>query len=377
MNPGGPGSSGVSLIVHHTVDDPSLHAAYDFVSFDPRGVGQSDPVNCGFTDKELDLLNFTEDSPRTAAQRAALVRAYGGIGKLCAAHDLNVMKWVDTASVARDIDVLRAALHQPKVTWLGFSYGTKLGEVYAELFPKNVRRMALDGVVPTNTTYLDEGITHAGTEELGIRDYFATCATDIQEEIPCPFAADPTHGEAKLIALEASLRAHPIKVTTMRGTGFVDDGYLRTELDEYTQARSLYAHFNDEMGPAITKGDWGPVWNSVQSGLGRLPNGTYPDHGVDIAQFLAIKCIDSPTRASVNELAADAAKARKVNPLTGEQAVWSIAQCLNWPVATSELPHTFINHGQPPILLIGSTHDFVTPIAWAVSMQSRSKTRRC
>ena len=196
------------MIKHKTIADKTVHAAYDFVSFDPRWVGKSEPaIDCGLTDKQLEALNFSEGAPRTAHERAAVIRAYGAVGKDCAAHDLNVIKWVDTASVARDIDVLRAALHESKVNWLGFSYGTKLGAVYAQLFPKRVRRMTLDGVVPTDVSYFQEGILHAQTEELGIRNYFATCP----DRSDCPFASDPGGGEAKLIALLASLRTHPVK----------------------------------------------------------------------------------------------------------------------------------------------------------------------
>ena len=212
MNPGGPGSSGVEMVENDKVDDPDLHAAYDFVSFDPRGVGQSNPVHC-LSNKQVDGLNFTEEAPDTPAEQATVVKNYGSVGQDCRTTDLNVYKRLSTASVARDMDVLRAALHQDKVNWFGFSYGTLLGEVYAELFPKHVRRMALDGVVPTDLTFFNESVAAASFEEVGIEHYFATCAT----RDTCPYRSDPTHGEAKLIALMASLRAHPIPVTHLPG----------------------------------------------------------------------------------------------------------------------------------------------------------------
>jgi pimeloyl-ACP methyl ester carboxylesterase len=256
MNPGGPGGSGVSMIAHKTIDDKSLHAAYDFVSFDPRGVGTSEPaVDCGLTNKQIDGVNFTEGAPRTAQQRTALIRAYGAIGKDCAAHDANVVRWLDTASVARDIDVLRAALHESKVTWMGFSYGTKLGAVYAELFPKRVKRMVLDGVVPTNITYFGEGVEHARTEELGIKNYFATCPDRAPD---CPFASDPAQGQARLVALMNALRAHPLKVTTGRGTGVVDDGYVTAVVDEYgVGSNGDYPELDNVLAPFVTTGDAG------------------------------------------------------------------------------------------------------------------------
>ena len=359
------------MIKHSTINDMTLHAAYDFVSFDPRGVGKSEPaIDCGLTDKQLEALNFSEGAPRTAHERAVLIRAYGAIGKDCAAHDLTVIKWVDTASVARDIDVLRAALHESKVNWLGFSYGTKLGAVYAQLFPRRVRRMTLDGVVPTDVSYFQEGILHAQTEELGIRNYFATCP----DRSDCPFASDPGGGEAKLIALLSSLRAHPVKVTTTRGTGTVDDGYLTTVIDEYgVGSVGDYPELDNVLAPAILKGDLGPIWNDVQDAVGRLPDGTFPSHGKSLGTFFSIKCIDGPTDVSTGQIAAAAATARRINPLTGENVVWSVANCLHWPVQTSLPPASFKNAGQPPIMLVGSNHDFTTPLSWAASMARQIK----
>jgi pimeloyl-ACP methyl ester carboxylesterase len=373
MNPGGPGGSGVKFIAHKTIDDARLHKAYDFVSFDPRGVGDSEPkIDCGLTNAQLDAINFTEAAPRTAQQRTALIRAYGAIGKDCAANDADVVKYVDTVSVARDIDVLRAALNESKVTWMGFSYGTKLGATYAELFPKRVRRMVLDGVVPTNTTYFDEGVEHARTEELGIKHYLETCPNRTFSD--CPFSADPGQGEAKLVALLNSLRAHPVQVTTGRGTGFVDDGYLSQVIDEDgTGSVGDYPDLDALLAPAITKGDLGPIYNEVQDGDGRNPDDTYPDHGEHDAIFFSIKCIDSPTDESVKRFAAAAAAARKINPLTGEASVWSVATCLHWPYRTTMPEARFHNDGQPPILLIGSNHDFTTPLSWAESMAKQIK----
>ena len=372
MNPGGPGGSGVKFIAHKTIDDARLHRAYDFVSFDPRGVGKSEPaIDCGLTNAQLDAINFTEGAPRTAQQRTALIRAYGAIGKDCAANDPDVVKWVDTVSVARDIDVLRAALNEPKVTWMGFSYGTKLGATYAELFPTRVRRMVLDGVVPTDTTYFDEGVEHARTEELGIKHYFATCP---DRGTDCPFSTDPGQGQAKLVALMNSLRAHPVKVTTGRGTGIVDDGYITTVVNQSgTGSVGDYPDLDSVLAPAINKGDLGPIWNDVQDAVGRFPDGTYPDHGEHDAIFFSIKCIDSPTDESVKRIAAAAAAADKINPLTGANSVWSIATCLHWPFRTTMPPARFHNKGQPPILLIGSNHDFTTPLSWAETMAKEIK----
>ncbi len=362
LNPGGPGGSGVSLIKHNLIDDASLHKAYDFVSFDPRGVGKSSPaIDCQFNDSQLNAVNSAEDTPQGSAQIKGLLGAYGALGHACGENDPNVIKWVDTASVARDLDILRAALGQKQVNWFGFSYGTKIGEVYASLFPKNVGRMALDGVVPMSLTYYQEGIAHAKTDGLAIQHYFATCAT----RDDCPFKDDPAGGEAKVVALINQLRAHPVSVTTQRGSGTVDDTYIRSIFNEYTENQADYGSLDTLLAAAFDQHDLGPIWNDVQYAEGRNPDGTFPDHGQGLGTFSAIKCIDSPTTQTIAQYQKAAAQALKVDPILGADDVWSTASCLHWPARTSMPPQKFINAGQPPILLIGSTHDYRTPLSWA------------
>ncbi len=374
MNPGGPGSSGVNFVLSGSVEDVSpnglaLHEAYDFVSFDPRGVGESDPVYC-LTDKQIDGLNLTEEAPITAAERATVVRNYGLIGNACKKTNPGAYRWLDTASVARDVDVLRAVMNQSRLNWYGFSYGTKIGEDYAQLFPRRVGRMVLDGVVPTDLTFLQESIDDAPLSEIGIKHYFATCAT----RNTCPYRSDPAGGEAKLIALMASLRSHPIPITTKAGSGKVDDGVLRSEINGYTTAEGKYPDLDKVLTPLVEHGDAAPIYADFLDGIGRRKDGTYSKR---VNQFISShwtnKCIDSPVTASVSQIAAAADKAAKIDPLTGAGAVWSAAQCLNWPAKTSLPPARFKNGGQPPILLVGSSHDITTPLSWAARMASQIK----
>jgi len=339
LNPGGPGGSGYSLIAHDTVDNAALHKAYDFVSFDPRGVGQSNPLDCGLTNVQLDALNFTEDSPRTPFERASLLRAYGTLGMACVLNAPNVFKYVDTASVARDIDILRSALGQAKLNWMGFSYGTKLGATYAELFPRRVGRMVLDGVVPIEYTYEQEGIAHASLNGQAIKAYFATCAN----RDTCPFA-DPKTGEAQMARLMESLRSNPQSVTTNRGSGMVDDTYLRTVFDEYTDSNGDFAELDNVLDPIVKRNDLGPLYNDVQYSVGRQPDGSYKGNGASLGRFFAIKCMDSPSR-----------------------------NCLNWPARTTMPPHRFVNRGQPTIMLVGSAFDYTTPLSWAIDMHRQIK----
>ena len=147
VNPGGPGGSGVDYAAGADSQyGDALRRVFDVVGFDPRGVGASVPVEC-VSDRQLDRFVASDPDPETAAERAAsdgLVRELGGG---CLKRDGAVTRHVSTVEVAKDLDVLRAALGDRKLTYFGASYGTSIGATYADLFPRNVGRMVLDGAL--------------------------------------------------------------------------------------------------------------------------------------------------------------------------------------------------------------------------------------
>ena len=152
VNPGGPGGSGVDyakaadFIVGKKVRD-----AYDVVGFDPRGVGRSAPIDC-LTDTALDAFLGSDPTPDDDAEEETFAATARGFAQACGTTAGPLLGHVSTADAARDMDVLRAALGEEKLTYLGKSYGTYLGTTYADLFPKQVGRMVLDGVVAPDLT---------------------------------------------------------------------------------------------------------------------------------------------------------------------------------------------------------------------------------
>ena len=149
---------------------------------------------------------------------------------------------------------------------------------------------------------------------------------------------------------------------------------LPTQISEEPDNAGAYQGLDKVLTPLVEHGDAAPMYMDFLAGIGRLANGTYK---AGVAQYysahFAIKCIDSPVSESVAQIAAAADKAATINPLTGAGAVWSAAQCLNWPAKTSLPPARFKNGGQPPILLVGSSHDIVTPLSSAVRMAKEIK----
>ena len=152
VNPGGPGGSGVDYArAADFIVGKGVRDAYDVVGFDPRGVGRSAPIDC-VTDAELDAFLGSDPTPDDAAEEQAFADTARGFAQSCGATAGPLLAHVSTQDAARDMDVLRATLGEQKLTYLGKSYGTFLGTVYAGLFPESVGRMVLDGVVAPDLT---------------------------------------------------------------------------------------------------------------------------------------------------------------------------------------------------------------------------------
>ncbi|NXY96585.1 alpha/beta fold hydrolase, partial [Streptomyces sp. BR123] len=148
VNPGGPGGSGIGYLQAYAgIGYPEqVRARYDMVSFDPRGVDRSSPVEC-LTGPAMDAYTQVDQTPDDAAERAALVASFKEFAAGCQERSRRVLPHVSTVDAARDMDMLRAVLGDEKLAYVGASYGTFLGATYADLFPGRVGRLVLDGAM--------------------------------------------------------------------------------------------------------------------------------------------------------------------------------------------------------------------------------------
>jgi pimeloyl-ACP methyl ester carboxylesterase len=150
FNPGGPGDAGTQdLPTWYGLFPAELRARFDIVSWDPRGIGDSTAVQCFPTmDAEGQFLaNAPIGFPVGAAETSAWIRTFAGFGRRCGKRNGNLLAHVSTADSARDLDLLRRVVRSPRLNYLGVSYGTLLGATYANLFPRRIRAMTLDGNV--------------------------------------------------------------------------------------------------------------------------------------------------------------------------------------------------------------------------------------
>ncbi|WP_405466803.1 alpha/beta hydrolase [Streptomyces jietaisiensis] len=203
LNFGGPGGPGVPQLALGGKEFLGLTDGYDVVTFDPRGVGRSSPVSCGEgTDQ---MLAATEDGAVERDPRAALETLRAAAAQ-CVARSGPVLRHIGTVDAARDLDVMRQALGDDRLNYLGFSYGTRLGAVYAAQFPKKVGRMVFDGVDTLTESLAEQGVVSAAGQQRALEDFLAWCAKDVA----CPFGQDVRAAREQMVRLVRSLDEDPL-----------------------------------------------------------------------------------------------------------------------------------------------------------------------
>ncbi len=359
VNPGGPGASGVDALPGLVSQMPSdLLAHFDIVGFDPPGVGRTAPITC-LDSEGLYQYFHTDPEPVTASGFTALVAADRTFAEGCEAQSGAELPYVSTVDAARDMDVLRAALGDPQLTYLGFSYGTLLGATYAGLFPTHVRAMVLDGALDPALPVVSQLDQQSASLDQQLQQYFASCT----HSASCPWKPGP-NPTATYEALLARVRAHPLPAAgTSRTVG-------PSEV-LYGTAVTLYSTTTwDDLSYALAQASQGKgtdFLNLFDAYTGRSANGSYSNL---FEANAAVNCLDSPA-PTLAQLQAAAPAAEAAAPIFGLQNLYSEAGCSVWPVPATGRVAAIRAVGSPKIVVVGSTGDPITPYRWAQALASQ------
>ncbi|MGW2022076.1 alpha/beta hydrolase [Streptomyces decoyicus] len=353
FNFGGPGASGVATLPGYAQAARSLHSQYDLVSFDPRGVGNSAGVTC-LSDKELDeQRGETHDLAGTAEQNKQTAAA-------CAKKSGKVLPHVGTESAARDMDLMRHVLGDAKLHYFGISYGTKLGGVYAHLFPKHVGRTVLDAVVDPTQDAAQESLGQAKGFQLALDNYLAHC---VKTPGTCPYQS-PEDGRRRIGQLLAKTGKQPLPTKSGRK--------LTKEQTILGIAATLYAK---EAWPALSvslsdaeQGSGDNLLKLADSYLSRDDKGHYSNTE---SASTAINCADTKRRATPKEVQARLPEFRKASPVFGELTATGLLGCTGWPVTGKTDTPEVSAPGAAPIVVIGNAGDPATPVAGARKMAEK------
>lgn len=358
INPGGPGGSGIDLVEAASIMFTStLRSEFDIVGFDPRGVGQSSAVEC-VSDAEMDRMRSTEfasDDEGLAELRAEAA----ALAEQCEERTGELLGHVDTVSAARDMDVLRHVLGEPQLDYLGFSYGTLLGATYAELFPQQVGRFALDGAVDPALGDAELTLGQAGGFEAAIRAYAADCL----EGSDCPLDGPVDAAVEQVQDLLELAEATPVPTASSRDltVSLMASGIILTLYDD-----EYWPLLTAALTAAMDEHDGSQLLFLADLGADREPDGTYSGNSTEA--FTAINCLDYSATSDAKALERDAERLVEASPTFGELLAYSEVGCQEWPVEAEVEREPIRAEGAGPILVIGTTGDPATPYKWSASL---------
>ena len=358
VNPGGPGEPGLDLpLALAAILPPSVLDRYDLIGFDPRFVGRSTPLGCG-------LPALDRGRGQQPAGFDATIAVARDTAERCGALGGAVLPFATTASTARDLDLIRCALGEAKISYLGYSYGTYLGAVYASLFADRVDRFILDSAVDPAQVWRGAGRAWAAGGEQRFGD-FAAFAVAHQDSYRFGATAEQVHRFA--MGLIEQLDRAPIALPDGRS---ISGESVRT-----TTFQALHAP--DEVFPQIAD-----IWRDTAAAArdGRLPSaptidqltGVAPDNAVSAG--LSVLCGDVAWSRSVDqyrrELAHDTSRFPLFAPIGS--TIWP---CAFWPSQPREAPPAILGRGPGNILIIQHLRDPATPYAGALEMRAALGTR--
>ncbi len=356
-NPGGPGESGVDFVrmSAESLFSPALRAQFDIVGFDPRGVGASDPIEC-VNGSTMDRLDELDQDPTTASERSALIAGAQTFDAGCEAHSGALLPFMTTVDAAKDLEQIRIALAEPKLTYLGFSYGTFLGSTYANLYPGHVRALVLDGAVDATLPFA------AGIEgqAQGFAGAFSRFLADCASRPSCPFYNNGQPGPA-YDALIAQITRSPLPATAIGDPRPVGAGEALTGVITALYDQTAWPILAQGLALAQT-GDGSILLELADTYFERNADGTYANISSANA---AVDCADSVVPTNLATYDALARQLAVQNPRFGAAAVYSSLDCAFWPFHPSHDPVAPVATGAPPILVVGTTGDPATPYAWA------------
>ena len=357
VNPGGPGAPGTDYAEQAPLAFRSqLLDRYDVVGFDPRGTGESDPVDC-LTDEELSEFLAADPDPDDAAEGRLYVATQQHFFDGCVQRSDSLIGHVTTAETARDLDVIRAALGQTTLTYFGASYGTKLGATYAELFPTKVGRLVLDGAVDVSLPSRELSLAQAGGFETALRAYVQDCA----DGTDCILGDTVDQGMQAISDLLDEIEAQPLP--TQQGR-------------ELTVGNAFYGI----VAPLYNRDNW----TLLDQGLSQALDGNgstllllsdfyasregdaYTDNSAEA--IYAINCLDDPYSIDAGQVPAEYADFEEVSPTFGRVFAWGLTGCRGIQVRSTEKPLDIRGEGAAPIVVTGTTRDPATPYAWAVAL---------
>ncbi|MGK2947150.1 MAG: alpha/beta hydrolase, partial [Acidimicrobiales bacterium] len=338
--PGGPGASGVRRVQRGFRVSDEVAARFDIVGFDPRGIGGSTPITCGSAVVAFRASDLDPDSPE---EEAAMVAAAEAVADECTTTEGDRLAHLGTLDVSRDVEVIRRALGEERVSFVGLSYGTFIAQLWADAHPGSVRALVLDGVVDPGSGGLGGSTAQADAVEAVTVAIDDACAADPG----CPLT-----GAGGVLAAYDAL-AERVEAGDGAGAG-VGPTQLAHAL--------IYATYGEDLWPRL----WSALADAVGGDFAGVASMAASFTGlVDYASFAIVSCLDDPHPVGYRAWKASADRLVDDGSRLGRTIANELLPCAFWPNGAAR-PTEVRAEGAPPILVVGSTGDAATPYEQAV-----------
>ncbi len=357
VNPGGPGGSAIEYAANaETYFGEEIRAAFDIVGVDPRGVGTSTPIDC-LDDEALDEFVAFDPDPDSLGEAREALQLLRDFGQGCLDLSGDLTRHVSTEEAARDMDVLRAALGEDRLAYFGASYGTFLGAQYADLFPERVGRLVLDGALDPSLSAIDRSLVQAEGFETALRAYVTNCVDDGD----CFLGDSVEDGLARIRQLLDETDAAPLPTGSDR------------DLTQGLAVLGVWAPLYDQRSwPALDvglqeafSGTGRTLLSFADQYVGRGPDG-FADNSTEA--LYAVNCLDDSEAVPLRRIPRLVPRFEEASPTFGRIFAFGLTACGSWPVQSGKGPEALRAEGADPILVVGTTRDPATPLAWAEAL---------
>ena len=350
VNPGGPGASAFDYAYNaENIVSAAIREKYDIVGFDQRGVGQSDPIRC-LTDKETDEMLAGPMIADTPENQRKMIKNAKLFASKCKKAAGNKLTHLSTFESAKDMELLRLALNEPKLNYLGKSYGTYLGTLYTSLYPLKVGKMILDGAIDPSISIQEQNLAQAKGFELALNQ----------------FLSENKISKIEIFNLFKKLRIKPLSTKSNRN--------LTDSLAILGVASALY---DDVIGwPKLKKaindasaGDGSKLLALADEYTGRTKTGKYFSNENDTATL--ISCLDWPSRNTIEQMRSTDKRFYSTAPIFGRYLVYSQLACKYLGNSKGTNSSNFDSIKTNPILIISVTRDPATPYEWGLTLSKK------
>jgi pimeloyl-ACP methyl ester carboxylesterase len=353
MNPGGPGISGVDDLRSGREHYEKFTDVYTVVSFDPRGVGGSTPAVSCLDDQQKAAIFNQPSMPRSEADTERRRELATGIGVACERQFGSVLSYLGTENVVRDMDAIRAAMGFDKTSFLGYSYGTFVGALYVQMFPERTGRVVLDSVMSPELDY--RAVRHE--QATGMQASITAFAEDCLRRSDCPLLGPAANAVQTIVGIIDRLDAMSYRAPDGR---------------ELSGSRMLALVESSQYMPAS---GWPALRATLRDALAdRWPAVVEAAYSPDLmvnpadSEYLSVVCTDFATERDPAAAGRLAPIWAQESPLSGGNRAWSLAPCESWPVGPVRKPGPVNPEGAGPVLILNTTGDPATPLAWAQSL---------